>query len=195
VAKVTAQLLDSGPSVHTAAASGDGESGTSSAATVSLPALAQIATGASHGCVLKADGSVLCWGANDQGQLGNGNTNVAQISLVPLSGVTALSAAGDASCARVGTGNAAMSYCWGEGFGTTPTLADASAENAPAALVALRDSSASLAHSFTASNVVGLESTTFTQIASAADHSCGITTNNHVMCWEGTHASVEIPLL
>lgn len=197
VAKVTAQLLDSGPSVHTAAASGDGESGTSAtaAAAESLPALAQIATGTAHGCVLKAAGSVLCWGANDLGQLGNGNTDAAQLSIVSLTGVTALNAAGDSTCARVGTGNATSFYCWGAGFGATPTLADVSAENAPAALIALRDSGPSLAHNFTAANVVGLESTAFTHIASAADHSCGITTDNHVKCWEGTHASVDIPLL
>jgi len=196
VAKVTAQLLDSGPSVHTAAVSGNGESGVSTAqAAESLPALAQIATGTAHGCVLKASGAVVCWGANDQGQLGNGNTDAAQMSVVSLPGVTALGAAGDNTCARVGVGDAASFYCWGAGFGATPALADAKAETLPAALAALRDSSPSLAHTFTATNVAGLESISFAQIASAADHSCGITTDNHVKCWEATHASVDIPLL
>ncbi len=196
VAKVTAQMLDSGPSVHTAAAGGDGESAApSSAAAQSLPSLAQIATGTAHGCVLKAAGSVLCWGANDQGQLGNRSTDAAQFSVVALSGVTALNATGDDTCARTGADEAASFYCWGASFGATPTRVDANADDSPEVLVALRDSGPSLVHNFTAANVVGLESTSFTHIASAADHSCGITTDNHVKCWEGTHASVDIPLL
>lgn len=195
VARVTAQMLDSQPSVHTAMAMGDGESGAPAATSSNASALAQIDTGAAHGCVLKADGSVVCWGANDKGQLGNGTTDATALSTVALYGVAAINAAGDDTCARVGADEAASFYCWGSSFGALPARVDANAQNSPAALTALQDSGSSLVHSFTAPNVVGLESATFTQIATAADHSCGITTDNHVKCWEGTHASVDIPVL
>jgi hypothetical protein len=244
VARVTAQLLDSAPSVHIAAASGDGES---AAATPVSPALAQIATGTAHGCVVTAEGAVrcwgandkgqlgantggeraapvavtalgqvsaattdhsiaagdnhtcviasvgnlvLCWGANDQGQLGNGGADAAQISIIPLAGVTALSAAGDRTCARVGADDNASFYCWG----TSPQHVDMNAAQLPDAVLPLLGG-ASMVTTLSASNVVGLASTSFTQVATAADHSCGITTDNHVKCWEGTHASVDIPLL
>jgi hypothetical protein len=42
--------------------------------------------------------------------------------------------------------------------------------------------------------VAGLSDVTFVQVASAEDHSCGITTDDRVKCWEGTHASVDVPL-
>jgi hypothetical protein len=245
VGKVTAQV-DATPSVHIAAASG-GESGAAATALApaNSPTLAQIATGAAHSCVVKADGAVLCWGsnsfgqlgtnggdqgtpivasvlghvtaatsehsiaagdhhtcviaatgnlvlcwgANDQGQLGNGSTEAAPISIIPLAGVTALNATGDSTCARVGADDNASFYCWGR----TPQRVDANAANLPPAVVPLLGTAAVTA--MTASNVVGLESTSFTHIAAAADHSCGITTDNHVKCWEGTHASVDIPLL
>jgi len=247
VARVTAQFLDSAPGMHIAAASGDGESATP--AWASTTALAQVATGATHNCVVKADGGVLCWGANDQGQLGadvsgdvsapvavtalghvsaattdhsiaagdhhtcvlaatgdlvmcwgandkgqlgNGDNDAARISNIALAGVTALSAAGDRTCARVGAQANASFYCWGL---TPPQRVDISAATLPDALIPLLDAGAPMVTAMTASQVAGLQSTSFRQIATAADHSCGITTDDRLKCWEGTHASVDIPLL
>jgi alpha-tubulin suppressor-like RCC1 family protein len=196
--------------------------------------LAQIAIGAAHGCVVKTDGTVLCWGSNNLGQLGTsggdqgtpvaaavlghvraavGDHSIAagdnhtcviasagdlvlcwgatSASVIPLSGVTALSAAGNDTCARVGADENASFYCWG----TAPQRVDVNAANLPAAVLPLLDAGAPLVTNMTASNVVGLSSTSFTHIATAAEHSCGITTDNHVKCWEGTHASVDIPML
>jgi alpha-tubulin suppressor-like RCC1 family protein len=233
VARVTAQMLDSAPTVKTAMATGDGES-TALAPPVSSPSLAQIAVGAAHGCVVKTDGAVLCWGSNNVGQLGTPGGNqgapvavaalghvsasvaehsiaagndhtcviastgdlvlcwgATQASVIPLSSVSALSAAGDDTCARVGTGQDAAFYCWG----ATPQRVDMSAANLPAAVLPLLDAGTSMVTNMTAGDVAGLESTSFTHIATAADHSCGVTTENHVKCWEGTHASVDIPVL
>ncbi|CAN5467019.1 hypothetical protein BH09MYX1_BH09MYX1_35970 [soil metagenome] len=36
--------------------------------------ITQLGLGFRHGCALKVDGTVYCWGSNDQGQLGNGTT-------------------------------------------------------------------------------------------------------------------------
>ena len=33
-----------------------------------------VATGDNHTCVILSDGSIMCWGSNNKGQLGNGNT-------------------------------------------------------------------------------------------------------------------------
>ncbi len=51
-----------------------------------FPALAgvrAVALGARHGCALDVAGRVSCWGANDQGQLGDG-TNTSRLAPVPV---------------------------------------------------------------------------------------------------------------
>ncbi len=240
VARVTAQLVDGGPTVKAAMATNtndspaSGDSSASAPASGATPALAQIATGAAHGCVVKADGTVLCWGSNRFGQLGNnggdqGTPVVAgvlgqvrasiadgsiaagdnhtcviaatgdlvlcwgatQASIVPLPGVQVLSAAGNSTCARVVAGDMVSFHCWG----ATPQRVDLSAANLPDAMLPLLNADSSAVTAMTAPDVAGLESTSFTHIAAAAAHSCGITTDNHVKCWEGTHASVDIPVL
>jgi len=70
----------------------------------------QVACGGRHTCAL-AGGAVLCWGANDSGQLGTGTTNaqvtpaVASIS----SGTTVLASGENHACAAV----AGLLLCWG----------------------------------------------------------------------------------
>jgi alpha-tubulin suppressor-like RCC1 family protein len=82
-------------------------------------------------CALKLDGSVVCWGIDTIGQLGDGGTppdfcNPASagpagpcaLTPVPvsgLSGVTALATGIEAACAVTSGGSA---VCWGELFGT-----------------------------------------------------------------------------
>ena len=243
VARVSAQQVDAQQGVSIASSGGNGES--LPAANTTSPALALIATGAAHSCVVKSDGAVLCWGsnsqgqlgnsagdqatpvavsalgqvsasiedhaiaagdhhtcaiaatgglvlcwgANDKGQLGNGNTDPAQVSAIALSGVNALSASADDTCARAGSGEQASFYCWG----ATPRRVDASAGNLPDALLPLLDAG-SLVNSIAAREVAGLESTSFSHVATGRNYSCGITTDNRIKCWEGTRASVDIPL-
>ena len=248
VARVTAQQLDPQFGVTTAAAIGNGES--LSAPPAAGSPLAQIAIGALHGCVVKDDGTVLCWGSNAQGQLGNagadqssampvgalahvrastaanslaagdhhscvisegialcwgsnasgqlgnGGTQPSTISIPQLTGVTALTAAGDSTCARVGSGNGALFYCWGTGPGfqsASPALMNAS--DLPPHALPLLAAEASLVSGVTAPAVPGLESTTFLRVATAGEHGCGITAQGRVKCWEGTSASVDIPVL
>ncbi len=157
--------------------------------TASTSAMA-IAAGDHHTCVLSAGGLVLCWGANDQGQLGNGTTQPAVVSVVPLSGVTALSASGDRTCARVGDGETASFHCWG----LTPAVVDTASDSIPDALLPLLDTAAPAIRDMDLRGVAGLESASFTHIAARADHSCGITTDSRLLCWEGSRASVAIPL-
>jgi hypothetical protein len=248
VARVTAQQLDPQFGVSTAAAIGNGES--LSAPPAAGSPLAQIAIGASHGCVVKDDGTVLCWGSNAQGQLGNagadqasamqvgalahvrastaanslavgdyhscvisegialcwgsnangqlgnGNTQPATVSIPQLTGVTALTAAGDSTCARVGSGNGALFYCWGTGTSfqsATPRLMNES--GLPQHALPLLDADGSLVAGVTTPAVPGLEATRFLRVATAGDHGCGITEQGRVKCWEGSSASVDIPVL
>jgi alpha-tubulin suppressor-like RCC1 family protein len=71
-----------------------------------------IASGSSHTCALTG-GGVRCWGANDFGQLGNGNTTASSVP-VPVSGlgsgVIAISSTAYHSCALTYAGAV---FCWG----------------------------------------------------------------------------------
>jgi alpha-tubulin suppressor-like RCC1 family protein len=80
-----------------------------------------------HTCALLADGTVRCWGRNDDGELGNSlNANSSMpVPVSNLANVTAISAGGLHTCAISG----GIAYCWGSnvsgevGTGTTtPSL-------------------------------------------------------------------------
>lgn len=79
--------------------------------------------------------------------------------------------------------------CWGSrpGDPATPT-------QVPEVPADLQFESASLATRITTPDVAGLAGVTFVQISSAEGRSCGITTDDRVKCWEGTYASVDVPL-
>jgi len=75
--------------------------------------IGEISAGGVHSCA-RRDGSVLCWGDNSYGEIGNGTTQ-AQLTpvIVDNLGPPALNiiAASSHSCARVADGV----YCWGDG--------------------------------------------------------------------------------
>lgn len=105
---------------------GDGsQRGTTTPATVSNPEgtgpltdVIQVATGNVFACATLRDGHAVCWGANTQGQLGNGTTtDAARPTPVlgtdgngPLTGVAEVSAGFARACARLTDGQV---RCWG----------------------------------------------------------------------------------
>ena len=81
-----------------------------------------VAAGDSHSLALKSDGSVIAWGENGSGRLGDGTTTnryapVAVSGLGSGSGVIAVSAGDSHSLALKSDGSV---WAWGSGFGSTP---------------------------------------------------------------------------
>jgi alpha-tubulin suppressor-like RCC1 family protein len=104
---------------------GNGTTGTDSLTPVTvlssdgttLGSVTAISAGTNHTCARLSGGTVKCWGANPNGQLGNAATAasankavVVKLGTASLSGVTSVAAGGSHSCARVASGKV---YCWG----------------------------------------------------------------------------------
>ncbi len=67
-------------------------------------------------CVVLADGHVMCWGQNDEGQLGTGNftASATPTPVVGLSDVAEVALAFSSACARKNDGTV---WCWGKDDG------------------------------------------------------------------------------
>jgi alpha-tubulin suppressor-like RCC1 family protein len=86
-----------------------------------LSKVVQIATGSAHTCARRASGGVECWGANQNGEVGDG-TSVSRLSPVAVIQLTEpaqdLAAGGQHTCALVASGAV---HCWGDnGIGEAP---------------------------------------------------------------------------
>lgn len=75
--------------------------------------LVDIATGDGHSCAVRADGSVLCAGRNDRGQLGLGHTTTTSTptAIAGLGQVKTLALGTASSCALIADGTV---KCWGD---------------------------------------------------------------------------------
>jgi hypothetical protein len=101
----------------------DGQLGNGNATTdTQLPAPVQnlgpvleLSTGSYHNCALMPDRTVMCWGRNARGQIGNGNANTPvtlPTQVVGLNSVATLNLGGFHSCALM---QDATVKCWGQG--------------------------------------------------------------------------------
>jgi cysteine-rich repeat protein len=112
-----------------------------------------VAAGGNDTCAILEDGSLRCWGLNDHGQLGLGNTNTIGDDEVPTAAVAevtlgdsaaAVAAGGDHTCAILGSpwsvGSSSV-RCWGRndigqlGLGTYADIGDDELPTAVAPLV------------------------------------------------------------
>lgn len=86
--------------------------------------IVRVTAGWHHACVLFEDGKARCWGRNDRGQLGLGNTDdygddaeelLSSAADLPLAGILDLSAGVSNTCAVVAPAGASAGsvHCWG----------------------------------------------------------------------------------
>jgi alpha-tubulin suppressor-like RCC1 family protein len=116
-----------------------------------------VATGGNQSCALKTDGTVMCWGANFSGELGDG-TFADRMEPVQVQGlpdqVKAIAAGGGHTCAVLPEGVA----CWGA------------------------NNNNQLSNNFDMDYVKGLHACVL-DISSLYDHTCAVTSEGAVFCW------------
>jgi alpha-tubulin suppressor-like RCC1 family protein len=165
---------------------GDGTT-TSRSVPVAIQSLAggvrAVAAGWGHTCILSADKSVQCWGNDEYGQLGYGETEDYRFTPMDVKGLTLsaeqISADGGQTCALTIYGGIS---CWGNNkYGQ---LGDGTAENRNAPVT-----------------VEGLAQG-MRRAEAGWNHACGITDKGEVLCWgwnyygqlgDGTKASRPRP--
>jgi alpha-tubulin suppressor-like RCC1 family protein len=132
----------------------------------------QISAGSNHTCALKSNGSVLCWGSNLLGQLGNPSvaigtqTNPTPVAVVNLGTDTVqITAGGNFTCALKSNGNV---LCWGGNQ-----------------LGELGDPNVIVTNQTTPIPVIGLSGTDTLEINAGAAHTCAVKSNGSVLCWGG----------
>lgn len=132
-----------------------------------------IAMGEKHACALNADGGVKCWGENFPGKLGDGtswNSGV-PVDVVGLgSGVLAITAGKNYTCALVNTGGA---KCWGDNRGGQLGDGTNESRNVPADVAGLN------------SGIVALAASDF--------YACALTADGGVKCW-GRNEDLSTPV-
>lgn len=142
----------------------------------------ELVAGQSHVCGVTDTGQVYCWGSNEDGELGSGDTVYAatpiQVSLPEPAQTVALG--WRFSCALATSGQA---YCWGASdFGQVGSGTTAPAVLSPAAVAG--------GHAYRS-------------IAVGYSHACGLRLSGEVDCWgdnyqgqlgTGTHQNSAVPL-
>lgn len=130
---------------------------------------AELATGADHTCAIRADRTLWCWGADSDGQLGNGAVTGAQQSpvQVPGAGWASVTASSTHTCAIRGDGSL---WCWGGDDSGQLGNADAGSADVP--------------------QQVGAE-TTWQRVSAGDAHTCATRIDGTLWCW-GSDASGQL---
>jgi alpha-tubulin suppressor-like RCC1 family protein len=175
-------------------------------------AISSISSGDTHSCGLDADGSVLCWGSNDEGQLGDVTAEPTTIAasehvVIEAMRVTAaepfghVSAGARHTCALDRSGRA---YCWGEANGEVRqrltavpgdvTFATLNAGDGFTCGVSRdgrafcwgRNSHGQLGNGTTTDSVEPTPvagSQDFTSVSAGRNHACGLMADGLLYCW------------
>ena len=129
--------------------------------------------GETHTCALRSDASVVCWGRNNQGQLGDGTTTDRSSPVVvtgvggvgALGGVAGIAAGFEHTCARA---TAQTMWCWGVGADGSNGNGSTSDRSSPVVVV----------------GVGGVGTLTGVVRFDHGDkHVCAVRTDTSVVCW------------
>ncbi|RLT33238.1 MAG: hypothetical protein DWI54_00240 [Chloroflexi bacterium] len=138
----------------------------------------QISLGSDHSCAMLTTGVVKCWGANNNGQLGLGNTNSygdavsetgAGLPAVDLDQTAKYISAGYGHTCAIRNDNSTV--CWGENF--WGTLGNGSRSN-------IGDNSGEMGSSLIA---VDLSTDYATSLSAGYQFTCAILNTSQVKCW------------
>ncbi len=140
-----------------------------------LTGVKRVSAGDHHTCALRSDGRVLCWGDGSDGQLGDGSSSPGHLRTVPtrvrqgdryLTGVRAMAAGGDHTCAVKGDGSV---WCWGSGSLGQLGDGDLGAGHHRTKATRVRRGSGYLARA--------------SEIAAGPYHTCASRTDGSAWCW------------
>lgn len=144
---------DPAPARQAAAASASASSGAGGARTTLA-----VVTGGTHSCALERDGTALCWGGNERGQLGAGTSRASQPRRIDWLRFVSLSAGVSHTCGIARSGEA---FCWGANdSGQLGGSADGRA-------IPVRVDT----------------DEPFSRLAAGMAHSCGLLRSGRVLCW------------
>lgn len=127
-----------------------------------------ITAGVAHTCALTNTGTVLCWGSNEFGQLGNGGTaNVTSpVQVVGLaSSAVSIAAGSESTCALTSLGTV---WCWGDNSNGQLGNGTFTQSTVP---VQVMDSTGSA------------PLTDVARIAAGQSHTCAVTNAGATLCW------------
>ena len=143
---------------------------------ICISCLSSISVRAKHSCVRTIKGSAYCWGENDEGQLGAGNTDpttapvrVRGLGGAPMTGIAEIVAGAGHSCARMTDGGTV--WCWGkndDGQTGNGTFTTNCGKNCPAVQVLTGKGSGPL--------------TGATKLAAGFNHTCALK-DGALQCW------------
>jgi alpha-tubulin suppressor-like RCC1 family protein len=142
----------------------------------SIVAITASTSGSSFMCALSAIGTVSCWGAGGQGQLGNGNILPAQPFAQPVFGITnavAVTAGASHACALLADGSA---QCWGSDSSLQLGGRDTtSIQTTPVPVISSIRTINGLTFAFPLSAVAA--------ISAGYSHTCSIQASGQPLCW------------
>jgi alpha-tubulin suppressor-like RCC1 family protein len=144
-----------------------------------LTGIVRITSIDAHVCALNKSGSVLCWGRNQRGELGRGNTSDVSLTPAPVVLPTSAKSIGGAvnhSCAILVDDTV---WCWGGNASRRPGNSNNTVRGQVGALA---DGGVDL---FTATprRIHGLPPGAVRAVAGGYEHSCALMASGAVYCW------------